>query len=62
MAPPRRAPVPKRSEGATSTLLEEEAKDLRAALNASRHEKDVMHCEVQSMRLELETLRELVNG
>ena len=59
-APARRAPVPKRGEGATSSLLAEEAKELREALNASRHEKDVLQCEVHAMRLELDTMRELL--
>lgn len=60
--PARRAPVPKRSEAGAPSLLEEESKELRQALSASRHEKDVLQCEVQSMRLELDTLRELMQS
>ena len=56
----RRPPVPKRNVGATPTLLEEEAKELREALSVSRHEKDVLQCEVHALRLELETTRELL--
>ena len=56
----RRAPVPKRGEGATPSLIEEENQELREALNASRNEKDVLQCELHAMRLELDTTRELL--
>ena len=57
----RRPAVPKRSVGATPTLLEEEAKELREALTASKNERDVLQCEVHALRLELEATRELLN-
>jgi len=46
--------------GGASSLAEEEAKELREALTASRQEKDVLQCEVHSLRLEMETMRELM--
>ena len=58
----RRAPVPKRPPVPTPSIHEEEAKELREALSASRAEKDVLQCEVHSMRLELETMRELMSS
>ena len=56
----RRPAVPRRHEGMTPSLIEEENSELREALNASRHERDVLQCEVHAMRLELETTRELL--
>ena len=61
-APRRRAPVPKRTEGAVPTLAQEEARELREALGASKQEKDVLQCEVHALRLELETMKELMSA
>jgi hypothetical protein len=58
----RRAPVPRRTVGATPSLIEEEAAELREALSSSKHEKDVLRCEVHALQLELETMRELMSG
>ena len=58
----RRAPVPRRTVGATPSLIEEEAAELREALSSSKQEKDVLRCEVHALQLELETMRELMNG
>ena len=58
--PPRRAAVPRRSSAAAPSLLEEEVKELRDALTANRHEKDVLQCEVHSLQLQMETMRELI--
>ena len=46
--------------GATTLLVEEEAYELRASLAASRSERDVLQCELDAMRLELEATRELM--
>ena len=56
----RRPPVPRRHVGATTLLVEEEAYELRASLAASRSERDVLQCELDAMRLELEATRELM--
>ena len=36
--------------------------ELRAALAAGRDERDVLRCEMEAMRLELETARELLGS
>ncbi|KOO34639.1 hypothetical protein Ctob_015482, partial [Chrysochromulina tobinii] len=43
-------------------LIEEEVRELRAALAASRTERDVLRMEMEAMALELETTRELLGS
>ena len=61
-ARPRRAAVPKRGEGATGSMAADEARELREALSNSRHEKVVLQCELDALRLEMETMRELMSS
>ena len=43
-------------------LIEEEVRELRAALAAGRTERDVLRMEMEAMALELETARELLGS
>jgi uncharacterized membrane protein YgcG len=56
-----RPPIPKPPHP-QGLLIEEEVRELRAALAASRTERDVLRMEMEAMALELETTRELLGS
>ena len=43
-------------------MAADEARELREALSNSRHEKVVLQCELDALRLEMETMRELMSS
>ena len=56
-----RPPIPKPPHP-QGLLIEEEVRELRAALAAGRTERDVLRMEMEAMALELETARELLGS